>query len=202
MEPLTVACVLRSGGIYTPAHVEALMKQVGHFMPDTRFVCISDVQVPCERVVMRRDWPGWWSKIELFEHFRGRTLYFDLDSVLLADASSLACGEQFRMVRNWKVPHLMSSCVMYWNGDYSHIARMFERAASYVMSTYVTCEQWGDQAFIAEHAGNVEPFPGQIESWLCSLNQRPTLPRSATVVAFNGNAPPWRGPWWAKRWYE
>ncbi len=31
-----------------------------------RFVCLSDVDVPCERIFLKHGWPGWWSKVELF----------------------------------------------------------------------------------------------------------------------------------------
>jgi hypothetical protein len=200
--PLTVACVLRSGGIYQPGHVAGLKRQVSHFMPGVRFVCLSDAPVPCERVELDTEWPGWWAKIRLFDHFKDRTLYFDLDTVLVRDPSLLACG-QFRMIRNWRSPQLMASGVMYWDGDYSHISRAFEPIAQTVMDTYVTRDRWGDQAFIAEQAGTVEPFPGaQIESWLYSMERSRKAPKRACVVTFNNDAPPWTGPPWARRWYE
>lgn len=200
--PLTVACVLRSGGIYAPRHVDSLRRQVEHFLPDARFACLSDVPVPCERVELDSDWPGWWAKISLFDYFKDRTLYFDLDTVLVRDPSALACG-QFRMIRNWQNPLLMTSGVMYWDGDYSHIGRAFAPIAQTVMETYVTRERWGDQAFIAEHAGAIEPFPaGQVESWLYSMERSRKPPPRACVVAFNNDAPPWSGPPWARRWHE
>lgn len=199
--PLTVACVLRSGGIYGPAQVKALKRQVEQFMPDTRFVCLSDVPVPCERVELDSEWPGWWSKIRLFEHFKGRTFYLDLDNVIVRDPSVLACG-RFRMIQNWRAPHLMCSGIMYWDGDYSHITRAFEPIAQTVIDAYVTREQWGDQAFIAEHAGEIDPFPtGQIESWLYSMERSRRPPPRACIVTFNNDAPPWSGPEWARKWH-
>lgn len=199
--PLTVACLLRSGGIYEPKHVVSLSKQVEHFMPGTRFACLSDVDVPCERLALRSSWPGWWAKLEMFDHFKGRTLYFDLDDVIVGDPSPLACG-RFKMIRNWRLPHLMASGVMYWDGDYSHITRAFEPIAQTVMDSYVTRDQWGDQAFIAEQAGAVEAFPpGHIQSWLYSMGRSRRIPSGARVIAFNNDAPPWAGPAWARRWH-
>jgi hypothetical protein len=197
-----VACVLRSGGQYGPDHVRGLAKQVSHYMPQARFACLSDVDVPCERVALETTWPGWFSKIELFRHFRGRTLYLDLDTVLLGDASHLVSGE-FTMIRNWVYQDLLASGVMAWDGDYSHIADAFEPIADRVMAEYVTLEKWGDQAFIAEHAGNVKAFPpGAIASYRFNRLRGPKPPKYATIVAFNGSCVPWRGPNWARKWWQ
>lgn len=170
-------------------------------MTGARFVCLSDVDVPCERVPIEKGWPGWWSKIELFDHFRGRTLYLDLDSTLLRDPSYLATGS-FRMPRNWLAPERFCSGVMYWTGDYSHITRAFEPIADEVMASYVIEAKWGDEAFIAEHAGEIEAFPDSIASWRYQISRRGgTIPKGTVIVAFNGVCPPWRGPWWARKWY-
>jgi hypothetical protein len=201
---LIVACVLRSGGVYNAGHVSGLRAQVEHWLPSARFVCLSDVPVECERVPLESGWPGWWAKVELFRHFKGRTLYLDLDSVVVADPAPLVTGE-FLMCRNWVLPHLMTSAVMSWDGDYSHITREFEPVADRIMAEYTTCEQWGDQAWIAERAGGVQGFPsGLIESYRLQMmrrhSSRPLL--STRVVAFNAECPPWRGPDWARRWWD
>jgi hypothetical protein len=198
---LTVACVLRSGGAYRAEHVAGLMAQVQHWMPGVRFVCLSDVPVPCERAQMASAWPGWWSKVELFRHFSGRTLYLDLDSVIVNDPAPLVT-DAFAMIRNWNAPALFASGVMAWDGDYSHITDAFEPVARAVMATYVTQEKWGDQAFIAEHAGNVQAFPdGAVASYRYQAVNWRYPPRGMRIVAFNGTHPPWNGPRWARRWW-
>lgn len=201
---LTVACVLRSGGAYSARHVEGLRAQVAHWMPRAGFVCLSDVPVDCERVPLQTDWPGWWAKIELFRHLTGRTLYLDLDSVIVANPEPLVTG-RFLMIRNWAYPALFASGVMSWEGDYGHIAREFEPVAAEVMATYTTCEKWGDQAFIAEHAGGVQAFPdGAIASFRYHMARRRlrTPPRRARIVAFNATHLPWDGPEWARKWWR
>lgn len=198
---LTVACVLRSGGQYTAEHVRGLMAQAAHWLPGARFACLSDMPVPCERVSLEAGWPGWFSKIELFDHFKGRTLYLDLDTVIIADPKPLVTGA-FTMIRNWVYPQLMASGVMSWDGDYSHITRAFEPVAERVMAEYVTRDQWGDQAFIAEHAGNVQCFPpGAIASYKIHRLRGPRPPKYTTIVAFNGTHVPWKGPNWARKWW-
>lgn len=204
---LTVACVLRSGGQYDESHVEGLARQVAHYMPAAHFVCLSDASVSCDRVPLVSDWPGWFAKIELFEAFKGRTLYLDLDTVLVADPTSMLTGE-FQMCRNWRHPHLMTSAVMAWDGDYSHITRAFAEVSDQVMRDYVTLEQWGDQAFIAEQAGEVKAFvPGDVVSYRLQMldrKQRERMtepPAGAKIVAFNCNCLPWDGPEWARQWW-
>jgi hypothetical protein len=201
MTDLTVACVLRSGGPYRPEHVAGIAAQVAHFLPGARMVCLSDVPVPCERIAVTRSWPGWWAKIALFEHLKGRTLYVDLDTVIVGDPSRLVTGE-FLMIANWDYPHLFASGVMSWDGDYSHITRAFEPVAEQVMSAYVTLEQWGDQAFIAEQAGDVKGFPAAAVQSFRRLDRQAKPPCAAAIIAFNGNSLPWHGPRWARRWFE
>lgn len=201
---LTVACVLRSGGSYLPEHVEGLKLQVAHWLPDARFVCLSDVDVPCERIPLESDWPGWWAKIELFRHLKGRTLYLDLDTVIVADPSKMVTG-RFTMIRNWAYPNLLASGVMSWDGDYSHITQAFEPIADRVMAEYVTRERWGDQAFIAEHAGKVDVFaPNEVVSYRMHVARHKLKQPSrwAKIVAFNGTHLPWvAGPAWARQWW-
>jgi hypothetical protein len=203
---LTVACVLRSGGQYGPEHVAGLQRQVAHYMPAARFACLSDVEVPCERVPLQDNWPGWWSKLELFRHLKGRTLYLDLDTVLVADAEPLVTG-QFTMIKNWVLPHLNCSGVMAWDGDFEHITREFETVAERVMRTYNTTERWGDQAFIAEkarHGRRVASFPATaVVSWRYgNFQHRSGPPPGSRIVAFNGVCVPWDGPEWAQLWWH
>lgn len=198
---MTVACVLRSGGKYEPRHVAGLAKQVNHYMPQARFVCLSDVSVPCERVPLATDWPSWWAKIELFRHFKGPTLYLDLDTVMQKDCTSLV-GSRLRMIRNWVYPELLASGVMSWTGDYSSIADKFESVKDRVIKTYVTRERWGDQAFIAENS-DAEGFePGLIVSYKYQVMRKSRLMHDAHIVAFNNDTLPWDGPDWARKWWE
>jgi hypothetical protein len=201
---LTVACVLRSGGQYHAGHVRGLMAQVETWLPEARFVCLSDVPVPCERIELVSDWPGWWAKLELFQHLKGRTLYLDLDSVIVGNPLPLVTG-RFTMIKNWLDPRLRASGVMSWAGDYSHITKQFAPIAQRVMEAYVTSVRWGDQAFIAERAGRVDTFrPGMVVSYRYQQHyfRRGKPPNGARVVAFNGTCVPWEGPEWARCWWE
>lgn len=211
MGGLTVACVLRSGGEYQPHHVQVLARQVAHHMPGARFACLTDLDAieGVECLPLQFCWPGWWSKVELFDHFKGRTLYLDLDTIVLGDMAPLANGS-FRMCRH---PRPISSTdprrpwlspVMAWDGDYSQIPFAFEQMGAHVMATYTTAAQWGDQAFIAERAelhGPVEDFPtGAVTHYRYLRDAAP--PAGALAVVFASGHRPWNcGKPWARHWW-
>lgn len=84
----TVACVLRSGGVYAPEWVARLERAAAKHLAPDRFVCLSDVDVPCERIPLIHDWPGWWSKVELWREGLfddGLVFFVDLDTLILDD---------------------------------------------------------------------------------------------------------------------
>lgn len=79
----TICCVLRSGGDFTPIHVEWLRRQCAEHMPDWRFQCWSDMDVP-GAVRLQSDWPKWWAKFEIYSRlFAGPALVIDLDTVFV-----------------------------------------------------------------------------------------------------------------------
>lgn len=85
---LTVACVLKTGPFksrrYSPKWVLRLREMVERNLSlPHRFVCLTDTDIPgVETIRLRKGWPGYWSKIELFgPNLRdcNRVLYLDLD---------------------------------------------------------------------------------------------------------------------------
>lgn len=119
----TVACVLRSGGIYGPEWVHRLRDGVGaHTSLPHRFVCLSDALVPSvETMPLQHEWPGWWSKAELFRPglFHGRVVYLDLDMVVVGVLDPLlAYRGPFVALRDWiRGDPVRSSAAMSWDGD-------------------------------------------------------------------------------------
>ena len=84
---MIVASVLRSGGDFKPEHVYALQKMCAKYLPPQEFVCLSDVELECETILLLHDWAGWWAKMELFR--LPSALYFDLDTVLTGDCTAM-----------------------------------------------------------------------------------------------------------------
>lgn len=119
---ITYACVLRSGGIYTAEWVRKLSRAVGFYASRPhRFVCLSDVDVPCERIELSSDLPGWYAKLELFRPglFDGPVVYLDLDTLVIGDLTPLEAiaDGPLAMLSDFYQPRMAASGVMAWSHD-------------------------------------------------------------------------------------
>jgi len=190
---LTVACVLKSGGIYDASWVERLRAGVTRHLPIAhRFVCLSDIDAPCERIALERDWPGWWSKIEALR-LEGPVLYFDLDTAIVGELTDIAhCCEvaPFIMLRDFYRPDGLGSGVMGWNAfDVSAIS-FYERFAIVPAGWMKAIGGRGDQGFIEDAANHdgifrwQDALPGQIVSY--KVHCRNGIPADARVVCLHG----------------
>ncbi len=188
---LTVACVLKTGGIYDASWVERLRAGVSRHLPTPhRFVCLSDVDVPCEHLPLRHDWPTWWSKLELFR-LRQPTLYFDLDTAIVGDLTDIAkhaMTGRFTMLQDFYAADHHGSGVMSWSGDTSIIYREFATNPDAHMKKQRA--RMGDQAFI-EELPLMYPIvrwqsvlPDQIVSY--KIHCQSGIPANARVVCLHG----------------
>jgi hypothetical protein len=212
MTSLTVACVLRSGGIYDASWVGKLQRGVArHLTLPHRFVCLSDLEVPCEAIPLVTDWPGWWAKLELFRPglFPGRVLYFDLDTVVVGSLDAIAAyPHRFTMAHEFWRPRQYCSTAMAWDGarDWG-IAQGFNIALA---EEYRNYNKIGDQAFI-EDSLTLRGIPidafrdlfgeRSIASYKAHHCQR-APPADAAVVAFHGRPKPheFERGWVAELW--
>jgi hypothetical protein len=192
---LTVACVLRSGGDYDAEYVARLRSGVEANLPlPHRFVCLADVPVPCERLPLRRGWPGWWAKLELFEQLSGPTLYFDLDTVIVGPLTEIASyPHRFTMLEDFTQPGSLASGVMAWRGDWSRLAAGFTEAQ---IGNYRRAHRHGDQGWIQDRL-DASPavlqrlFPGQISSFKVGRRER----AAERIVCFHGRPRPREVDW-------
>jgi hypothetical protein len=199
-----IACVLRSGGAYKPEHVRRLQAQAAKFAPDVTFVCLSDVRVPGVMTwPLRHDWPGWWSKIELFRHSAfgvgARVLYLDLDTTIVGDLRPLLDRpEPFLALANFyvragrqTVGGELGSGLMQWTaGDMGHI---YDRFAVNPDGIMANCGGYGDQLFIHNEAGEraywQDVVPDAVVSY--KVHCAKGVPESAKVVCYHGRPRPW-----------
>jgi len=206
MEQLTVLCVLKSGGeTYDKTWVEKLKRAVERNLtvPYT-FACLSDVPVPCNRIPLKHDWPGWWSKLELFrpDVILGPTLYFDLDTVIVGNFDYMANNRsRFAMLKNFSAtaePNMVGSGVMWFRDADSVPHKVYEKFAKmpdcymdhHLRNADAATSYIGDQAFIWDAlGGQVETleYPGILSY---KRHCRKLLPADSSIVAFHGKPRP------------
>lgn len=209
---LTVLSVLRSGGIYDAEWVRKLRDGVARNLRQPhRFACLSDVEVPCERIALLHDWKGWWAKIELFRPgvVTGPTLYFDLDNVPLGPLDFLAeCPHEFAMLPNFNRPDYASSCVMWWKTPQHHVYEKFAEKPGYWREYHRLRRSGpylGDQAFIWECWKRQVPMLEVSRRQICSYRVdvlKRGLPAEAAMVCFGGEFKPSnvRTDWLERAW--
>jgi len=191
---LTITTVLRSGGEYTPEHVWRLLTQVQDTTPGARFVCLSDDTAAPQRIPLEHDWPGWWSKIELFRAglFDGPVIYLDLDTDVLSDLGALT-SDRFTMLSDFYRPQNPASGMMAWHGDApNEVYQRFRRDPESWMAQYRTGRRWGDQGFIRDSLHQPpERFGPQVVSYKKHCQPSGAVPEGAAVICYHGNPRPW-----------
>jgi hypothetical protein len=180
-----VATVLRSGGDYTLDHVARIREMIKQYVPSHTFVCLSDLDGSLEH-----NWPGWWSKMELFK-LKGPVLYFDLDTILVRDMTQTlesVKGHEFVIMRDvyrGKSDHkAMQSSVMYWSGDMSRIYADYAKNPEF---------KEGDQDYLEKvitKATYWQDVTKGIVSFKADVLKRGLSPTDECVV-FHGKPRPW-----------
>lgn len=198
---LTVLSVLKSGGVYDAGWVTKLQRAVArHLSVPHVFKCLSDVEVPCERIQLEHGWPGWWSKIELFRPgvVNGPTLYLDLDTVLVGSIDRLASFPyEFGIMRNLNASWMPGSAVMWFaRRAPERVYETFKENPEHFIAQYSDRNEGtylGDQAFIWDAMDRrvdylSDKVPGLIRSYRrhCMAG----VPDGCSVVAFGGDKKP------------
>jgi hypothetical protein len=227
---LTVACVLRSGGVYDEADVAALKRGVGASLRlPHRFLCLSDTvgiagqpaAIPgCEWKLLAHPWPGWWSKINLFLEY-GPLLYFDLDTAIAGEITQLAQAVEdlppgrMMMLRGFYHQDRCSG-IMGWTGNWRWLVDDFlaaelspssGRPGWTVKDRLGRCH--GDQEWIAARMQDVvfaqDLAPG-IVSYKVDVRSSGVLPAGTMIVCFHGVPKPRdlepAPPWLQKSWVK
>lgn len=196
---LTVACVYKAGGVYDDEYVYKLWLAVkAHLEIPHRFLCLSDRMPPCDWLRLEHNWPGWWSKMELFR-LDPPVLYFDLDTIITGDLSDLAAKAEvtpFITLRDFYREKGIGSGLMAWTQEMWPLYSKFARDPYGYMKQYDTR---GDQAFLEDNldfkpAKWQDILPGQVCSYKVHVKgknpQSCGVPQNCRAVCFHGNPKP------------
>ncbi len=199
---ITVACVLRSGGDFTPLHVAALHRAVDkHLHAPHEFRVLTDYDLVVEpHIKLTQAWPKWWSKLELFRPgaFSGPVLYFDLDTVLVGSIDDLASYRgPLAMLSDFLKPGKLQSGIMAWTPGVAteSIWRCFTVNPDRYMRSLS-----GDGQFLNKYVDRADflqtLFRGRIVSYNRHVRKMGRVPSCARVVCFHGQPRPWTTPLW------
>lgn len=188
-----LACVYKTGGDFTLEYVRRLAESLN---PYGRTVCLSDdpqVSQFCEHVPLIYNYPGWWSKLELFRFQNELVLYFDLDTVINGDLKPLlGHPHEFTMLSDFYKPRRPASGVLAFDGDYKYILDEFSMDQA---EHYKVPQRWGDQGWLSER---VEPerwqdiLPSAIVSYKASTKDQR---QAASVICYHGKPRPHETGW-------
>ncbi len=170
---ITIALVLKSGGPYSPAYVSRLVKgiQANATIP-YRTVCLTDMDLNIpgvESIRLKHNWPGWWSKIELFrpDLLLNNTVYMDLDTMIIGNIDSLlrlAKHNELYALRGFNQRPLPDNLLNFATGvmaggfaSYPEIYESFAMDAEYHMTVDRKGWRQGDQGFITDVIGTDFP---------------------------------------------
>lgn len=195
---ITILCVLKSGGIYDAGWVRKLRDGVArHLSQPHKFVCLSDIEVPCERIPMKHDWPHWWGKIGMFEPgvITGKTLYMDLDTVITDKIDEFAdLPYDFAMLENFNDDEMIGSGVMWFKDKApAGVYEKFIEAPQRIMDFYKSAKvgsYMGDQAFVWDCLDRrvdtiSSPSLRSYKRHCCN-----GLPKGTSIVCFHGRPRP------------
>jgi hypothetical protein len=160
---INVVCVLREGGKvgYDASWVRKLQDAVARNLTlPYKFICLSDCEVPCDRIPLESTGDGFWAKLQLFkpDFFTGPVLYIDLDTVICQNIDDIIIKIQNEKFAMWYEGDkgIHSSALMWWNGDYSYLWDLYlSKDISYWKDLYSTAPLYGDQALISENVKHV-----------------------------------------------
>lgn len=205
---LNVICVLKSGGVYDRDYVHRLKSAVARNLDIShRFICLVDgireTEFDAERGIqwepLLHNWPGWWSKVEMWrpdlERY-GRFLYLDLDMVVTGSLNSIATYHGDAAVTydfGYDVPS--QTAMNFVPGACREIWDTFSKNPSYWMEEgdKMTPPFWGDQILTTKaYSGEFDKYqdlvPGQIVSY--KIHCGSSLPKNARLVSFHGDPKP------------
>jgi len=143
-----------------------------------RFYCLTndmEAKIPAEKIPLKHNWPGWWSKIELHRSDlpEGRTLYLDLDTYVVNNLQPIldypgnlvmfrTCARGFRGFEAKTILHYQAATMLFTPGSTTEVYDKFRRNARSNMLRYRS-----DQDVMGAWIPDQPVFPN---GWMIKLN--------------------------------
>ena len=166
---IKIIAVFKSSPTWIAKYVYILKKSFEkHLTIPHEFICLSDCQLDCKTIPLGNlhgvnsgdHIPEFWYKPQIFKpenKLNENCLYCDLDTIIRGNLDHLVCqikDHNFLMSADpWK-DNVSSSCLMWWNGDYSYLWDKFKtKGVSEWSSIYSKKDlsKYGDQGFISDN---------------------------------------------------
>ena len=185
---MRVVCV-RRGDKYGPEWVTMLWRMVHHNVTEPiRFICLSDGENDCETRRLNWNWPGWWSKMEIFSPWNTDLrpcLYIDLDSYIMGDITpALTIGNKFKMACFQQKRAQLESSVMMIPQFTGSIWRTWMEYPDVHMANF---KRTGDQGFLAQF--NEGYVNDHVKIWSYKKDKL-SQPPECGIVQFHGKPKP------------
>jgi hypothetical protein len=175
-------------------------------------------------ISLLHDWPSWWAKIEAFR-ILGPAIYFDLDTIICGDISTLSNAihkrlKTFFMLNSFANNSTWASGIMAWNNNMTEIYRAFQNQVKkgrfdthrIRKSRFITEEKMysGDQEWIREYASNkkinissIQDIQSGIYSYKKNIKKLIVNQIDIKIVCFHGKPRPSdinQPEWLVKEW--
>ena len=213
----TVACVLRASPQFRPETVVRLFEGVrANWGPGPLdFLALTDTPINhpgIREIPLRHPWPGYWSKLNLFDPALdvGHLLYFDLDVMVVGSLAEFRANRSLAMLRALRPRRFsrVNSSIMtlppaarlpVWDAFHKEPARIIKAYKWGSGGRYA----WGDQGLLAQTwteggwpvALWQDICPGQVESYKGNVRKRGGVGAQTRVVYFHGKPRPWDIGW-------
>lgn len=188
---MLIVCV-KWGNQFGPEYVNILHDMIRrNTTKDYQFVCYTDdpTGLDCETRELPKELEGWWGKLYLFKELNGKTLFFDLDTLITNNIDDLLGYEgDFAILRDFYRQDGLQSAIMAWNGDHSYIWDNWNESG---------CPKTpgGDQTWIETQIKNPDIiqniYPGIVSYKAHCI---PYPPRDSRVICFHGLPRPHHKP--------
>jgi hypothetical protein len=187
------------GRDFNPEDVWRLNQTVAkHIDRDYNFYVLTndmEADLPGTKIELLYNWPGWWSKMELFRPDlpKGRTLYMDLDSHIVSDMQPLLDYEGDLVMFNTRMRKIMerkdpticckyqASTMLFTPGVYSWVLDKFNEHPDKYMREFR-----GEQDMYGRWMPNLKTFP---DEWLVKLETLKGRELSKDAIIVTGQSP-------------